>query len=438
MLKKEENRTLTLVGPNTAMGQFFRQYWHPILLTNELPHADCPQLRVRVLGEDLIAFRDTSGRVGFLGEQCPHRKASLFYGRSEEGGLRCAYHGWKFDIHGQCLEVPNEPNKSAARKICHKAYPALERGGAIWIYMGAERVPPPLPGLEWIELGSEQRYQSKRVQNCNWLQALEGDIDQSHVGFTHRRLSAGDTFTGRPEVDRIRLADTHPRFKVQDMPYGVMICAERSADEQTLYLRVTQYLFPHWTMTGPYGDNPTRHNRAWIPIDDQTTLLFSITFHPLIPLPERTVSQLLHGHGAGYVGEANFLPPTNEAFGAWKPKASRSNDFLFDRALQKTKHYSGIPDFWAQDAALQESMGTIADRTDERLVTGDIGILRVRRRLLDVVKSIHNKGAKTPVIHDPAAYRVRAASMLVPAGTSWIDATADHRRVIAGENQPGV
>jgi phthalate 4,5-dioxygenase oxygenase subunit len=436
---KDDNEPLTRVGRGTPLGNFLRQYWHPVLLVSELPHPDCDQLRVRVLGEDLIAFRDTAGRVGFLGERCPHRRASFFFGRNEEGGIRCAYHGWKFDVDGRCLDMPNElPERKAKDRLRHTAYQACERGGAIWIYMGDERPAPPLPGLEWIDVPAEQRYQSKRVQRNNWLQALEGDIDQSHVGFAHRRLDRGGTVSGRPAVDKIRASDTHPTMTAEDMPYGVLIGAGRVAAEDQRYWRLTQYLFPHWVMTGPYGENPTRHARAWVPIDDHSTLLFTVTFHPLQPLSAEAIAVMRKGSGAGYVGEENFLPPTSEAFGAWIPKASMQNDFFLDRAVQKTTHYSGIGEFWAQDAALQESMGSITDRSEEHLVTGDIGIVRVRRRLLNVVLAMQEEQTPAPAVHEPAAYQVRGAAVLLPAEASWIDATAEHRKVIPGINQAGV
>jgi phthalate 4,5-dioxygenase oxygenase subunit len=439
MLNKDDNELLTRVGPSTAAGSFFRQYWHPILLSSELPHADCDQLRVRVLGESLIAFRDSSGQPGFLGEHCPHRRASLFYGRNEEGGLRCAYHGWKFDIHGRCMEMPNEvPESRAKDRLRHTAYPAREQGGAIWIYMGPENPPPPLPGLEWIDVPAGHRYQSKRVQNCNWLQALEGDIDQSHVGFAHRRLDRGGKEGGRAAIDRIRLSDTHPRMTAEDMPYGVLVGAGRVAEDNQRYWRLTQYLFPHWVMTGPYGQNPTRHARAWVPIDDHSTLLFTVTFHPLEPLAQQAIARMREGIGAGYVGEKNFQPATNAPFGAWIPRASLENDFFLDREVQKTTHYSGIGEFWAQDAALQGSMGAISERSEEHLVTGDVGIVRVRRRLLQALAAMRGGSGSAPAVHEPDAYRVRGAAVLIPADASWIEATEEHRKVIPGVNQAGV
>ncbi len=439
MLNRDDNELVTRVGRGTPLGTLLREYWHPVLLSSELPTPDCAQVRVRLLGEDLIAFRDTNGRIGFLEERCPHRRASLFFGRNEEGGLRCAYHGWKFDIDGKCLDMPNEPPGSSAKeKICHRSYPAHEAGGTIWIYMGAKRPLPPLPGLEWIALPENQRFHSKRVQQSNWLQALEGDIDQSHVGFTHRRLDNNGKLTGRDAVDRIRAENTHPRMVAQDMPYGVLIGAGRDSSSGECYWRISQYLFPHWVMTGPYGDNPTRHVRAWVPIDDHSTLMFTVTFHPLLPLSADAINKMRVGTGAGYVGEKNFLPPTNDAFGAWMPKAQLENDFLMDRSLQKDTYFSGIREFWAQDAALQESMGRITDRSEEHLVQADIGIVRVRRRLLQVVKELRDQNKTPPAVDTPNLYQVRGAAILTPTEAPWVEASEDYRKVIPGVNQAGV
>src|SRR5438067_6477726 len=174
MLTKEENELLCRVGPGTVMGNLMRQYWVPALLSSELPEPDCAPLRVRVLGENLIAFRDSGGQVGLLDQACPHRGASLFFGRNEEEGLRCVYHGWKYDVSGQCVDMPSEPAESNFKsKIKATAYPAHERGGMVWVYMGRQDPPPPLPDFEWCLLPEEQRrIQWKAVRECNWVQAL--------------------------------------------------------------------------------------------------------------------------------------------------------------------------------------------------------------------------------------------------------------------------
>ena len=438
MLSREDNALVTQVEGDAPLGRLFRAYWHPVLLSSELPAPDCDQLRIRLLGEDLIAFRDTQGRVGILGERCPHRRASLFFGRNEEGGIRCPYHGWKFDVEGRCLDMPNEPPPCKIReRTRQQAYRTREVAGVVWVYLGDEEVPPPLPALEWTGLLPEQLYLSKRVQQCNWLQALEGDIDQSHVGFAHRRLDTHGRLTGQATVDKIRSQDLHPKLAAFDMPYGVLIGAGRKAEDDQEYWRISQFLFPNWVMTGPYGANPTRHMRAWIPIDDVSVLMFTVTFHPLQPLTEEALARMKAGTGAGYVGDDNFLAPTSAAFGAWMPKAGLENDFRMDRALQKTAYYSGIREFWAQDAALQESMGRISDRSQEHLLQSDIGIVRVRRRLMQAVRALQ-EGQPAPAVDHPEAYAVRGAAALIPAGASWVEATEEHRKVLAGVNQDGV
>ncbi|HZT07992.1 MAG TPA: Rieske 2Fe-2S domain-containing protein [Chloroflexota bacterium] len=436
MLSQEENEAVSRVGPGTPMGELMRRYWLPGLLSSELPERDGPPLRLRLLGEDLIAFRDSNGLVGILGVHCPHRGASLFFGRNEAAGLRCVYHGWKFDVHGRCVDMPNEPPESNFKdKVRVTSYASREVGGAVWVYMGPGRPAPPLPDLEWMTVPPERRYQAKRVQHCNWLQALEGEIDQSHVSFVHRRFDGGN---GRGQVDLIRTRDTHPRFEVMDTPYGVVIGAGRVADESLRYWRITQFLMPFWSMTGPYGENPIRHTRAWVPIDDETSVLFSVTFHPLRPLTDEEIGRMKAGSGAGYVGEGKFLPPTSQPFGAWRPRAGMENDFLLDRALQRSTFFSGIPEFWAQDAAVQETMGPICDRTHEHLGTSDLGVIRVRQRLLSAALALRDQGIAPESAMDGSLYRVRGAAVMVPAGESWFEASALHREVIAGTNPGGV
>src|SRR5918996_1895110 len=187
MLRKEVNELLSQTGPGTPMGDLFRQYWMPALLAEELLEDDCPPVRVKLLSERLIAFRDSAGRYGLIDEFCAHRGVSLWFGRNEECGLRCPYHGWKYDVTGQCIEVPSEPEESGfAKKIKLKSYPLIERGGVLWTYMGPPETPPPLPEWEFITVGPKQTFISKRLQENNWLQAMEGGIDSSHVSFLHR------------------------------------------------------------------------------------------------------------------------------------------------------------------------------------------------------------------------------------------------------------
>ena len=187
MLTKEENELITRVGPGTPMGELMRQYWMPAMMSAELPSPDCPPLRLRLLCENLIAFRTTSGKVGVVANACPHRGASLFYGRNEEEGLRCVYHGWKFDTDGNCVDMPSEPPESNFKeKVKAKTYATVERGGLIWVYMGPREVPPPLPDLEANLQPEGELSIGAFFSECNWVQSLEGDYDTVHLGFLHQ------------------------------------------------------------------------------------------------------------------------------------------------------------------------------------------------------------------------------------------------------------
>jgi phthalate 4,5-dioxygenase oxygenase subunit len=438
MLSTTENDLLTHVGPGTPMGELMRQYWLPTLISTEL-EADGNVQRIRLLGEDLLAFRDTQGRVGIVGPNCPHRGADLFYGRNEEGGLRCVYHGWKFAVDGACLDMPNEPPESNFRdKVWHKSYPNRERNGMVWVYMGRLKDPPPLPDLEFNLVPDNQRYLAKRIQFCNWAQAVEGEIDQSHVSFLH---TAGDQLKvnlaelAKDDVGAWRKKDKHPRFHTLDTDYGVAIGAQREADEGTSYWRITQYLLPFYTMTGPYGDDPVRQTRCWVPVDDHTTMVFASQFHPLRPLTEKEVDRLRQGSGAGFVGEPHFQPPTNAPFGAWIPKATRENDFFFDRASQQGPHFSGIAEFWAQDAGMQEGMGKIYDRSAEHLGTADAAIIRVRRSLINAAKALMDREEPPTGALHPEIFRVRGAAAVLPDGADWVTETKGLREMVPGTNQ---
>src|SRR6195256_4687309 len=211
MLTEEMNVFLTRTGPGTPMGELFRRYWIPALLDSELPERDCPPVRVKLLGEKLVAFRDTEGRIGMIDEFCAHRGVSLWFGRNEECGLRCPYHGWKYDVNGQCVDLPSEPDKASVReRIKLKSYPCIERGGAIWAYMGPPELKPEPPEHEWAMVSNAQRFVSKRFQECNFLQAMEGGIDSSHVSFLHSAaLNRDPLFTGS-KGNLYNLRDTAP------------------------------------------------------------------------------------------------------------------------------------------------------------------------------------------------------------------------------------
>lgn len=445
MLSKEDNELLTRVGPGTRMGNLLRHYWIPALISTELPEPDGPPLRVRLLGEDLIAFRDTAGRVGLLANHCSHRGASLFFGRNEEHGLRCVYHGWKYDVDGRCVDMPNEPPESSFKeRIRQGAYPCRERGGIIWTYMGPRREPPPLPELEYTLVPEAQVMLQKRVQRCNWVQALEGDIDQSHVGFLHSRTADHQPFTPehaasyRSLEQYYKRIDRTPRYAVLDTDYGVMGCATRTDGSDAAYYRVSHFLMPFHTITPPGAEeNPSRSIRAWVPMDDDHVVVFGISYHPTRPFEPRAYERLKTGAGANWVGEDHMLPPTSEPEGRWRPQASKENDYFLDRELQRSGPYSGIPEFWAQDAAMQEAMGPIYDRSEEHLGTSDAFIIRMRRRLIDAAKALQERGEVPPGVDAPETYRVRGVQVVAPGGVPWLEATRELVRVAPGTNPSG-
>jgi phthalate 4,5-dioxygenase len=401
MLSREENELLTRTGPGTPMGALLRRYWVPALLAWELPEADCPPVRVRLLGERLVAFRDSEGRIGLLGEHCAHRGASLFFGRNEECGLRCVYHGWKYDVDGQCVDMPSEPEESSFKdRVRQRAYPCAERGGVIWTYMGPPEQMPALPELEWALLPEAQRYASKRLQECNWLQAMEGGIDSSHISFLHRRFDPEDGRLPNSRGQEYVRRDRHPRFEVHDVDYGLLIGARRTVDEEQYYWRITPWLMPWYTIIPPFGDNPLG-GHAWVPLDDEHCWVWNVEWHPARPLSDGELASYRAGNGI----HSALIP------GTFRPRANQDNDYLIDREAQRTSSMTGIVGLSAQDAAVQESQGPLFDRTQEHLGTGDAGIIAARRRLLGAVRGLA-AGQEPPGL-DAASQRVRAVSLVL-------------------------
>jgi phenylpropionate dioxygenase-like ring-hydroxylating dioxygenase large terminal subunit len=424
MLSREDNELLCRVGPGTPMGDLMRQYWVPAALSTELPARDGAPLRVRLLGENLIAFRATSGAVGLVRDSCPHRGASLFYGRNEQEGLRCVYHGWKFDVTGRCVDMPNEPAESNFRgKVRAVAYPCVERAGLVWAYLGPRETPPPLPVLEPTMLAdaSVQIYQ----RECNWMQALEGDIDTCHTVFLH--LGSVDADEARPGTwARYALSDRAPRYAVADMDFGVMYGAYRPAEADSEYWRIANFLFPFYAMvpTGVLGLEV--RVRAWVPMDDEHTLAISIA----------RSAQGVRSAGRQVVRPPETLPNTTDWYGRFRCVANAGNDYLIDRTAQKTTSYTGIDAIFLQDQAVTESMGAIYDRTNERLGTSDQMIIRTRKRLIDAARALRDTGKVPPGVDDPGVYAVRSGGALLARGADWVEATRELRK--AGIEHPGL
>ena len=404
MLRKEQNDLLTQTGPGTPMGHLFRSSWIPALLAEELPGNDCPPVRVKLLSERLIAFRDSQGRLGLIDEFCAHRGVSLWFARNEECGLRCPYHGWKYDVTGQCIDVPSEPEESGfARKVKLKSYPLVERGGVLWTYMGPADKQPPLPEWEFCTVPPKQTFTTKRLQENNWLQAMEGGIDSSHVSWLHRGDLNNDPLFKGAKGNQYNLNDSRPVFEVVESPGGLYIGARRNAENGHYYWRITQWVMPSFTMIAPRG-NHSVHGHFWIPIDDASCWAWSYDYHPLRELTDEEITNMRAGKGI----HVRYVP------GTYRPAANKDNDYLMDREAQRAgRTFSGVEGIGMQDASLQESMGPVVDRTKENLVSTDNGIIMARHRLLRAAKALADKGVTPPGV-DVMHQKVRSAALVLP------------------------
>jgi len=359
------------------MGNLLRRFWLPALISTELPEPDGAPIRLKLMNEQLVAFRDTTGKVGILQNNCPHRGASLFFGRNEESGLRCVYHGWKFDVTGACIDMPNEPAESDFKqKVTATAYPTEEAGGVIWVYMGPTELCPPLPRPEWTLVPPEQRVVSRYIQENNWVQGLEGGIDSSHVSFLHSTVAShkGD-FAG--SSTSLFAVDKSPEFRVVESDFGLLIGARRRVSETEDYWRVTPFSLPFYTVI-PQVPGSGRYfaGHGWVPIDDENLSMVTYSWHPSQPMSDFGPKP---GHPAHHVRKDGD---------PLRPVQSRFNDYLIDRQAQRTVSYTGIENGSIQDRAIQETMGPIYDRTQEHLGSADAAIIMMRRLLMRLARQL--------------------------------------------------
>ena len=414
-----ENELLTQVGPGTPIGNLMRQYWVPACLSSELK-ADGDPLRLMLLGERLIAFRDSAGRVGIFDHRCPHRCASLFFGRNEEGGLRCVYHGWKFDIEGNCLDMPNLPVEHDFReKVRAKAYRVAERNELVFVYMGAREVAPPLPMLEAMLCPPGETELWARQRQCNWLQALEGDIDTSHFSFLHTgKVTIDDVDSNH--LERFQYTDRAPRYHVTRTDYGTMYAAYRPATPGDTYYRFAHFVFPFWTLfpNGPLTDNVLV--QGWVPMDDTHTMAFTFSWSRKTPV----LSWNKKGEPLPLLDRVTeTLPNTTDWYGRWRPVANKDNDYLVDRDAQRTVSYTGINGVFPQDSAVTEGMGEISDRTLENLALSDLMIVVTRRGLLDATRALREDLIEPPGVNNPEiAAKARSGDLIAPEGQPWLEA----------------
>ena len=428
MLRKEVNDLLTQTDKGTPMGELFRQYWIPALLAWELPENDCPPVRVKLLGEEMVAFRDSDGNYGLIEEFCAHRRVSLWFGRNEQSGIRCPYHGWKYDYTGQCVDVPSEPEESGyAGTIKLTAYPMIKVGDILWTYMGDQENTPPEPQWEFCRVAPEQTFSSKRLQYSNWLQAMEGGIDSSHVSFLHGTGLTTDPLFEGSKGNEYNLNDFKPIFEVEPSDGGLYIGARRNAEEGKYYWRITQFVVPTFTMIPPRADHP-QHGHFWVPIDDENCWAWSYDYHPTRPLSDKERKACEDGHGI----HNEYVP------GTFIPKQNRDNDYLMDRKAQKTGElFSGVKGIAMQDASLQESMGPICDRTRENLVSTDNGIIMARNILRKAVVALRDKG-EMPIGRDPEHQKVRSVAVVLPPDEKYVESCSDALKSAPGKVRTSV
>lgn len=426
---KEDNELLCRVGPETPMGQLMRQHWIPAVLSTELPQADCPPVRIRLLGENLVAFRDTQGQVGILADHCAHRGASLFFGRNEENGLRCVYHGWKYDVTGRCVDMPSEPPESNFKdRIRQIAYPCRERGGVVWTYMGPRAEPPPLPSLEANTHSGEECRPWAAQRACNWLQGLEGDIDTSHAPFLHSSLNF--RWTTSPGTHQYYSERTkQPTPLVVERPYGMLYTNRRPAEDDSYLYSIGQFLLPFFTMVNSIDLGVQFVTRAWVPIDDDHVMFWYFWWAPeglREPDPEG------RGQTFSYMRDFNHLPNTSDWLGRWRLEANERNDYNLDREVQRTRNFSGIATIHNQDQAVTESMGPIQDRTEEHLASADLTIITTRKILMQAARDLSERGVVPATVDRPDMYETRSGRIVLPRDVDWVEATEQKRTAFAG------
>jgi phenylpropionate dioxygenase-like ring-hydroxylating dioxygenase large terminal subunit len=383
MLSTERNLFMTRVGRGQPMGELLRHFWLPLTLSEQLPERDGDPVRLRLLGEDLVVFRDTNGQIGAIGAFCPHRRAPLFFGRNEDCGLRCVYHGWKFDTTGACVDMPSEPAESDFKdKVRINAYPVREFGDTVWIYMGPG-TPPELPQMEWATVPASHRRVAMWIVECNWLQVLEGNVDTAHVSFLHSAID------GIPGVREEGVEDRAPQLQVIENEVGFAYGGRRKRRlDNQYYWRVTQFLLPMYTLIP--GPGWPRACVGVVPIDNDHAIRFQVSYNPEAPIdrePPFTAREM---------GE--FHLPDGKTIDFWLPTENRANRYGLDRQRQRKVNYSGIQGIETQDRAMTEGMGTLCDRAEEHLGTSDLAVIAMRRvlerRAQDLEKGVRPRAAQ--------------------------------------------
>ncbi|HKT18398.1 MAG TPA: Rieske 2Fe-2S domain-containing protein [Stellaceae bacterium] len=428
MLSAADNELLTRTGKATRGGQYMRRFWLPALLSEEIPSPDSPPVRVDLLGEKLVAFRDSNGRIGLIGRYCAHRQMDLFFGRNEECGLRCVYHGWKFDVNGKCVDMPVETAAAGYKdRIALDVYPCREHAGIIWAYLGPKDLPVEFPQFEFNTLPKEQIYIRKSLLRCNYLQAMEGNLDSSHVNYLHSFATGNALAPGRGgltlekdgKIDSaVAFRDINPTFEITETDFGFMVGAKRKLPNGKAYWRITQWLLPVHTMIG-FDRGQTLLWDAWVPMDDEHTWVYRVEYNPWRPISDNEKYEF-DNVGFKTLNVEN-IP------GTYLPVRNKENDYLIDRMLQRTYNYTGIKGTNAQDAAAIENQGptAIADRTQEHLGTGDAAIIQMRRKFLRLLADME-KGIEPLPAFKGDLYKVRPIAVtLEDDGTPYHQAAKE-------------
>ncbi|MCY4581527.1 MAG: Rieske 2Fe-2S domain-containing protein [Chloroflexi bacterium] len=388
-LSKEDNALLTHVGPETPMGELFRRFWTPVLLVHELPEPDSPPIRVKLFGEFFVAFRDSRGRLGLLDARCPHRGADLSFGLVEEGGIRCGRCYWKFDVEGNILDMPLEPEDSPLwTEVKAPAFRIVEFGGLLWGYVGPQDDVPDLPEFEWTRVEPHQRYLSRFLVECNYMQAVEGGLDAARVAALQKAGALGpDDPMGEETAHLVQARETE---------YGLLVGTAVESEAQQADMSVTQWLMPFYT-TLASGRRGIYEGTAWAPIDNESTMAFAVTYNPRRPLSKRILTEIRQGK--------RIHPRLEE--GVYRRERNRENGYVPEGSERPSDFASRFETSFEMALACQESMGAIVDRSQEMLGPNDGAIEGARRILMQAAVDLM-EGTIPVIVHKGEAYRVRA------------------------------
>jgi len=402
MLSIADNELLTRVGPGSVMGQYMRQFWMPAVRGAAVSAGGDP-VQVRLLGEDLVIFRGSDGSLACLDEKCPHRRASLALAKNDGDRITCLYHGWQFGTNGTCLHVPTEPadrREVFTSRVKVNRHPVAEAGGMVWVFLGDRDNPPPLPDFEFNHLPQGHVVPFVGITTCNWLQCLEGLVDTAHVGQLHQsHMSGGTSQLGNVAVQ------SAPTIEIEASDFGLRSAAHRKHPDGDDYVRVTEYVAPFWSFI-PHGPDEDRVGMGVIPIDDTHTLQWYVWYDHAAPLRPGT-------------DLANYFEPLLRTPDDFTSSLRDKPKWGQDREALGKDHFTGIHNLILEDVALQESQGTIMDRSKEHLGSSDAFVTRTRRLLMKSARAFASEGTVFPDPRAVSLRKVRALAVDLPDSQDW-------------------